>query len=342
MPGLSSSPAHGARTDVGRQRAGGPNQDALLTYALPRGGLYAVADGMGGHAAGELASQLALETLQATYVQTKGTPPERLIRAVQAANTAVLNEATGESLGMGTTLIALVVDKGAGLVAHVGDSRAYLLRGRELLQLTDDHSWIAEQVRLGVFSEDEARNHQWRSVVSNALGGEERVRLEIFGFALKAGDRLLLCSDGLSGVMTESELLHLVSRPEAPQIVADRLVEAANDAGGPDNITAVVVDIAQNLSLPRYSLPEHSEQGPEYADVLLSARKGGSMLSYVLLTLGYFTILGSILVERRDIVVGIGLFMMAATALTERWVHQRRLDTQMSRRPAQRSETPAP
>lgn len=297
---------------------------------------------MGGHASGELASKLALETLQATYVQAKGAPPERLIQAVQAANTAVLHEATGESLGMGTTLIALVVDKGAGLVAHVGDSRAYLLRGGELLQLTDDHSWIAEQVRLGVFSESEARNHQWRSVVSNALGGEERVRLEIFGFALKAGDRILLCSDGLSGVISDSELLRLVSRADTPQFVAERLVEAANDAGGPDNITAVVVDIAQNLGLPRYSLPEHSDRGPEYAEVLLSALKGSNMLSYVMLTLVYFTILGSILVkdDSRNTVIGIGLFVMTATALTERWVHQRRLDSQMSRRPAQRPETP--
>ena len=122
----------GLLTDVGRQRAGGVNQDAALALELPRGGLYGVADGMGGHAAGELAASLALDTLTQAYLEGRGTAPRRLTEAVQAANLAVLRHAVGESVGMGTTLIAALIDRGALLIAHVGDSRAYLLRGGRL------------------------------------------------------------------------------------------------------------------------------------------------------------------------------------------------------------------
>lgn len=303
----------GLLTDVGRQRAGGANQDAALALPLPQGGLYAVADGMGGHAAGELASALALDTLARVYVQGRAQPPVRLLEAVQAANRVVVQRAVGESVGMGTTLLAVAIDRGAALIAHVGDSRAYLLRGGELLRLTDDHSWVAEQVRMGVLTEAEAQHHQWRSVVSNALGGEERVRLELFGLELHRGDRLLLCSDGLSGVVPETELLCVLSRGLPPQETVTHLIEAANDAGGPDNITAVIVDVMLSRRLPRYPLPESSGQGLEYAEVLLSARRSGGLLTYLLLTLAYFTLLGVMLMPDASSAValsGLGLSLM--------------------------------
>jgi serine/threonine protein phosphatase PrpC len=309
-PGLSS----GLLTDVGRQRS--VNQDAALALELAQGGLYAVADGMGGHAAGELAANLALDSLSQHYLDRRGSPPERLAEAVQAANLAVLRHAVGEYVGMGTTLLAVLVDRGAALVAHVGDSRAYLLRAGELHRLTDDHSWVAEQVRLGHLTEEEARHHQWRSVVSNALGGEERVRLELFGLPLRAGDRLLLCSDGLSGVLGDRALLELLMRPQAPDPTARTLVNAANDAGGPDNITAVVVDILREGRPPRYALPERQEGGPLYVDALLSAQRGSSPLTYLLLILVYFTLLGVMLVPEQRTLIGLlgALLLLGVTA----------------------------
>ena len=314
----------GLLTDVGRQRAGGANQDAALALSLPQGGLFAVADGMGGHAAGELASSLALDTLAQVYTQGRARPPLRLIEAVQAANRAVVQRAVGESVGMGTTLLAVAVDRGAALIAHVGDSRAYLLRGGELLRLTDDHSWVAEQVRMGVLTEAEARHHQWRSVVSNALGGEERVRLELFGLELQSGDRLLLCSDGLSGVVSEAELLSFLVRFQPPQETVRQLVEAANDAGGPDNITAVIVDVVRAPRLPRYPLPEPPGEGPEYAEVLLSSRRGGSLLTYLLLTLAYFTLLGVMLLPEHGGAVALSGLVLGVLIVAGRNVLSRR------------------
>ncbi|WP_081994932.1 PP2C family protein-serine/threonine phosphatase [Deinococcus radiopugnans] len=285
----------GLLTDVGRQRQGGVNQDAALALDLPHGGLFAVADGMGGHAAGELAATLALDALSQHYLARRTPPPIRLAEAVQDANVAVLRHAVGEYVGMGTTLIAALIDRGALLIAHVGDSRAYLLRGGELFRLTEDHSWVSEQVRLGHLTEEEAREHQWRSVVSNALGGEERVRLELFGLRLRAGDRVMLCSDGLSSVVKDTDLLRLLVRPLAPDATARLLVDAANDAGGPDNITVLVIDVRQDLKLPIYDLPPAHHGGPDYVDVLLGTQRGSSMTTYLLLMIAYFTLLGVML-----------------------------------------------
>ncbi|MFC4638021.1 PP2C family protein-serine/threonine phosphatase [Deinococcus hohokamensis] len=309
----------GLVTDVGRQRQGGVNQDAALALDLPRGGLYAVADGMGGHAAGELAANLALDALAQHYTEERTLPPARLVAAVQAANMAVLRHAVGEYVGMGTTLLAAVLDRGALLLAHVGDSRAYLLRGEELLRLTEDHSWVAEQVRLGLLTEEEARTHQWRSVVSNALGGEERVRLELFGLPVCSGDRLLLCSDGLSGVVPEEELLRLLASKQSPEATARRLVDAANDLGGPDNITALIVDVVRDARLPSYELPPPRGEGPVYADVLLSTQRGNSLVTYVLLMLAYFTLLSVILVpEHRSLLGLLGTLVMVLIILAQR------------------------
>lgn len=314
-PFLSS----GILTDVGRQRRGRANEDAALALDLGQGGLYAVADGMGGHAAGELAANLALDTLSQGYLSGRGAPPVRLAEAMQAANLAVLRHAVGEYVGMGTTLLALLVDRGAGLIAHVGDSRAYLLRDGELHRLTDDHSWVAEQVRLGNLSEEEARHHQWRSVVSNALGGEERVRLELFGLPLRAGDRLLLCSDGLSGAVPDSVLLDLLQRPQPPDQTVHSLVDAANDAGGADNITTIVVDVLRDQRLPHYPLPPRPVDGPLYVDLLLSAQRGSSPLTYVLLIVAYFTLLGMILVPESRTVIGLlGVALLSGVLVAQR------------------------
>lgn len=333
----------GLLTDVGRQRQGGVNQDAALALDLPQGGLYAVADGMGGHAAGELAANLALDTLSQAYLDGRGVAPERLAEAVQAANLSVLRHAVGEYVGMGTTLLAILIDRGAAIVAHVGDSRAYMLRAGELHRLTDDHSWVAEQVRLGNLTETEARDHQWRSVVSNALGGEERVRLELFGFPLKSGDRLLICSDGLSGVVEEADLLELLARPQSPDQIARTLVNAANDAGGPDNITAVIVDIGRSLRPPRYALPPRQPDGPTYADVLLSARRGNSLLTYLLLTVAYFTLLGVILIPEHRVLLGVlGIALLLGILISRRVFEVRQIARDLTRPTLSQPVTPPP
>ncbi len=322
----------GLLTDVGRQRQGGVNQDAALALDLPRGGLYAVADGMGGHAAGELAANLALDALSQHYLDARSSPPSRLAEAVQAANLAVLRHAVGEYVGMGTTLLAALVDRGAVTVAHVGDSRAYLLRGGDLFRLTEDHSWVAEQVRLGHMNEQEARDHQWRSVVSNALGGEERVRLELFAFPVRAGDRLLLCSDGLSGVVFDQQLLEMLSRRAAPEDTARALVNAANDAGGPDNITAVVVDVHRDVRVPAYPLPQRLEDGPTYVDVLLSAQRGNSLITYLLLMIAYFTLLGVMLIPERRVLLGlVGTTLLVIVLIGQRIWMARRAGTVLNR-----------
>lgn len=324
--------SYGLLTDVGRQRRGGVNQDAALALNLPQGGLFAVADGMGGHAAGELAATLALEALSGHYLSRRNPPPMRLAEAVQAANVSVLRHAVGEYMGMGTTLIAALIDRGALMIAHVGDSRAYLLRGGELHRLTEDHSWVSEQVRLGHLTEAEARDHQWRSVVSNALGGEERVRLELFGLRLRAGDRVLLCSDGLSGVVTDAELLDLLARPLAPDSAVRCLIDAANDAGGPDNITALVIDIRQDQRLPAYTLPAPQNSGPNYVDALLGAQRGSSLNTYLLLMLAYFTLLGVILLPgQRVLIAVVGTALLAGILLVQRLTLIRRASGHLGR-----------
>lgn len=308
----------GLLTDTGLQRS--INQDAALALELPQGGLYAVADGMGGHVAGELAANLALDHLSTVYLDGRGQPPERLAEAVQAANLAVVRHAVGEYVGMGTTLIVLVVDRGLALIAHVGDSRAYLLRAQQLHRLTEDHSWVAEQVRLGHLSEDEARSHQWRSVVSNALGGEERVRLELYGFRLRQGDRLLLCSDGLSGVVSEARISELLQNGDSPEQTARRLVAAANDEGSPDNVTAVVADVLSGAALPRYAVPTRREEGPQYVDLLMGTGRGTSPTTYLLLVLCYFLLMALVLYPQyRSAITVLGLGLLSGLILSIQW-----------------------
>ena len=319
----SSALASGLLTDTGRQRS--INQDAGLALESVQGGLYAVADGMGGHAAGELAANLALDALSNTFLSGRHRAPQRLAEAVQAANLEVLRHAVGEYAGMGTTLVALAIDKGAALLAHVGDSRAYLLRGETLIRLTEDHSWVAEQVRLGHLSEAEARDHQWRSVVSNALGGEERVRLELYGFPLQRGDRLLLCSDGLSGVVDEDDLRDMLGWGLTPELTAQRLIDAANALGGPDNVTAVIVDVGQQQPLPGYGLPPRQAEGPVYIDMLLSAQRGNGPLAYLTLALMYFALMGLLLFQeyRTLILALVAAFLVGSLVLAGRVRHLR-------------------
>jgi protein phosphatase len=233
----------GAATDVGRVRDG--NEDAYLVDDAM--GLIAVADGMGGHRAGEVASATALEALRAAI--TGGRP---LRESIEDANEAVYTKSlTDTSLrGMGTTLTAGTLVAGDTLlVGHVGDSRAYFLHEGVLSRITDDHSLVEELVREGRLTADEAAVHPQRSIITRALGVDASVEVDVYPVELAPGDRLLLCSDGLTGMVQAETIAGTLRREEDPARAAAALIDAANVAGGEDNITAVVVAVTDDPPL---------------------------------------------------------------------------------------------
>lgn len=230
----------GAVTDVGRVRAG--NEDAFLVTE----GFVAVADGMGGHLGGEVASNLALEIFAALTDRGEGDLTSRIVEA----NRAVLERSRRdrEVSGMGTTFTVIAFEGGIGRLAHVGDSRAYRYRDRELVPLTEDHTLVRRMVRAGEITEEEARSHPQRSVVTRALGAEHDVEVDEGQLDLRAGDRYLLCSDGLTGMVVEDDIRAVLSEVADPEAAARRLVDAANANGGQDNITVVIADVVDDAS----------------------------------------------------------------------------------------------
>lgn len=226
----------GVATDLGKVREG--NEDSYLVD--PPLLLYAVADGMGGHRGGEVASQLALETVESLARAGTGTLSEQ----VHEANRVVFERSQRDRrvTGMGTTLTAAQIVNGAAHLAHVGDSRGYLLRAGAFRQLTEDHTLVNRMVKAGEISTDEADVHPHRNVLTRALGTEPDVQVDVSEVALMDGDRFLLCSDGLFGMVTEDQIQAILETEPDPQHAADRLVRAANRAGGVDNITALVLD----------------------------------------------------------------------------------------------------
>lgn len=281
MPILSAS-----LTDLGLRRP--INEDSLVVR--PGLGFFAVCDGMGGHAAGEVASRVAAEALEDfiqhtdgvtadftwpfEYRPDRGVDGNRLVCAFLLANRDIRQRVIDEPdlRGMATTAVCLLLGAGGwglgtgedtrssptpdpqpptpsvvpALVAHVGDSRAYLWRGGTLDQITRDHSWVEEQITLGVLSEDEARQHPWRNLVTRALAGAEEPRVDLTPVSLEPGDRVLLCSDGLSSPLTGAAIAEVLARtpPGRPEDLCRALVDAANEAGGPDNITVIVVEVS--------------------------------------------------------------------------------------------------
>lgn len=227
-------------------------------------GFFIVADGMGGHAAGEVASRLVVEEVErfvastaeteayatwpGPFDPTLGRDANRLRGGLLAANHCLAREVERDAAlnGMATTAVALLAGAGGaggGTLAHVGDSRAYLRRANVLRRLTRDHSWVEEQVRAGRLTADAARRHPWRNIVTRAVSGADDLEIELSQVSLEAGDRVLLCSDGLSSVVAEAEMDRLLGQDLPLAAVCDVLVEHANAAGGPDNVTVVVVDV---------------------------------------------------------------------------------------------------
>jgi protein phosphatase len=246
--------AWAARTDIGRVRE---NNEDKYDFFLPedpltlgmRGRLWAVADGMGGHSAGQIASEAALKALVRSYYAESSLGVEEAIKEALSDANALIHAAAKqfEAAGnMGTTAVAAVVCGDQLTVAHIGDSRAYLLReGEPLRQMTADHSWVEEMVRRGAMTREDAENSPHRNIITRSVGIVEEVEADVVTETLRVGDTVLLCSDGLTGHIDGADLEAVLRKSDTPSRQALDLIDAANDAGGRDNITAVVLTVRE-------------------------------------------------------------------------------------------------
>ncbi len=249
--------AHG-QTDVGRRRK--INEDSFLVS--PETSLFAVCDGMGGHNAGEVASRMAIETLS-SFVEKSAIEKEitwpwgidanlsfdanRLKTAIKLANARVFQAADNreELTGMGTTVVATLVNEDLLTIGSAGDSRCYLVRGGELRQLTRDDSWVSAALGEGILNSDDVEHHPLRNVITKAVGARDSIELDVTEQRLEPGDVVMLCSDGLHGMLNDQQLAGLLLPvPESLEQAAARLIDAANEAGGRDNVTVVLLRYA--------------------------------------------------------------------------------------------------
>jgi protein phosphatase len=234
-----------ARTDVGIVRSG--NEDNYLM--LSDRGIFIVADGMGGHAAGEVASEMAVRITAHGIGSLRGLSDEqagaRVSSAIRSANEAIFERTLSEhdKRGMGTTATVLVLLPRRYLIGQVGDSRAYLLRNGQFLQLTKDHSYVQEQVDAGLLTPDQARVHPYSNVITRCVGASGDVVPDIYFGSLEQGDVILLASDGLTGMLEDAHLTRILTSDGGPQHWVDRMITEANRRGGLDNITAIIVRI---------------------------------------------------------------------------------------------------
>jgi serine/threonine protein phosphatase PrpC len=274
-------------TDVGRKRE--HNEDNMA-YVIPKdpqvmakkGALFIVADGMGGHAAGEVASEIAVDTVSNVYYQDDSDDAaSSLLHAIKRAN-ALIHQRAAENMlrsGMGTTCVAAVLRGNMAYIANVGDSRAYLVRNGQVKQVSQDHSWVAEQVRAGLLTEDQARTHAQRNVITRCLGTQADVEIDVFPEQLEDKDALVLCTDGLSGLVSDDEIRRIVGQ-SVPQDSVYHLVQRANENGGPDNITAIVISVQEAGWEPpnvRYPVPVGGREVGE--DTTLLGMPSGSPTS---------------------------------------------------------------
>ena len=251
-------------THVGKVRE--HNEDSH--FVDPNGRLFIVADGMGGHAAGEVAAKITVETIgefiAATRQKEEATWPfrydhklqfnsNRLAIAIEKANERVMAAVAAQPWlkGMGTTVVAGLLNEKTLSLAHVGDSRAYLYRDGRLTRLTDDHSWVHEQVTAGILTEEEAKSHPLKNVVTRALGGGPSVSPDLQELTFQPGDEFLFCSDGLTTMLSDEDIHSTVDGDPEPQGLCRKLVDVANERGGVDNITVVVVRVPVTASKAR-------------------------------------------------------------------------------------------
>ena len=272
------SATFGSRTDVGYVRE--HNEDSLIV-APP---LYVVCDGMGGHAAGEVASEIAVNVIASNAPAFPDATA--LGQAVEEANLAILraaHEGVGRA-GMGCTCTAAMIENERLVIAQVGDSRAYLLHQGRLQQLTRDHSLVADLVESGQITPAEARIHPKRSVITRALGSDPHTQPDLFEINVETGDRLLLCSDGLSSMIEDDEIEDILARTADPQLAASQLVNAAIAAGGLDNVTTVVVDVTGFAEVRRKKIARKTKVTAALLMALLVAIFGGAAYAFNFMT----------------------------------------------------------
>lgn len=249
-------------TDIGRKRQ--RNEDSYLVNDKLR--LYVVADGMGGHAGGEFASRIAVSTVEEifkgddransgvaenTYLDSEAPegdahPQGRLKDAINRAGSMIVRRATEEPelRGMGTTATVMLVGEGKSYFAHVGDSRAYCVREGNITQITEDHSLVHEQLKSGLITEEEARTHQLKNIITRSVGVQEDVEVDTVVWKVQEGDSYLLCSDGLTNMVNDEEIREIVTNNETEQ-AARALVDKANESGGDDNITLILLRVIE-------------------------------------------------------------------------------------------------
>jgi len=254
--GSSSDP--GQVRELNEDYFGTPEtMEISLDLVEQNGRLYAVADGMGGHAAGEVASRQAISTLfEEYYASPSAEVIQSMEEAIEVANAEVYAQASLDraKAGMGTTLVAAVLQGDDLYVANVGDSRAYLVREQSIEQVTRDHSWVNEQVQAGIITAQEAREHLYRNIITRSLGTKPDVDIDFFQRKVQPGDVLVLCCDGLSNEVEDDEIARIVPANSA-QESAQALIDLANQRGGPDNVTAIIVRIGEVLKRPLPVLP---------------------------------------------------------------------------------------
>ncbi len=240
---------HASLSDRGRIRQN--NEDACAVFVpegpgelADRGAVFVVADGMGGHRGGETASRIAVRTIVAFYTANSDENRSHALgRAFREANKTIIEESMADStlFGMGTTCTALALLGGRAFIAHVGDSRAYHLRAGRLTQVTHDHSIVGEMVRSGILSDEDARHHPKRNVITKSLGAQDDIAADMpAALDIEPGDAFLLCSDGLTTYLADSDIAEVLS-DSSPAEACKKLVKMANDAGGRDNVTVMVV-----------------------------------------------------------------------------------------------------
>ncbi len=238
---------HAARTDVGMIRSG--NEDSFAVDASPARGIFIVADGMGGHAAGEVASEMAVQIVQRELASVRDLEHEDVIKlvasALKRANRAIHDRTIAEvdKQGMGTTASVLLVSAGHYLIGQVGDSRVYLLRDGAFSQLTKDHSYVQEQVDAGFLTPEQARYHPYSNVITRCVGAGQDVEPDIYRGDVRPGDIYLVASDGLTGMVDDRRLAQLLSSRAEPERKVQALITEANGRGGLDNITAIIVQV---------------------------------------------------------------------------------------------------
>lgn len=241
-----------ALSDVGVKRErnedswSGPPSDLTPEQKAAKGQLYVVADGVGGHLAGNLASALAAETIQRHYYADPATDVAASLRAaIQAANEQIYRDATTklDQRGMSTTATAVVLRGNELTVANVGDSRTYLIRQELMRQVTVDHSWVEEQVQVGLIAREDAAHHPHRNIITRSLGGELELQVDIFEEHVGPDDSVLLCSDGLSNMVSDQEMCDVVNQDKDANAIVHELIELAKQRGAPDNVTVVLLKI---------------------------------------------------------------------------------------------------